>query len=187
MVQDCLPSITQSHRAKTFSCSHVRLDSWIAYFMQQTHLSWLFSFKSVIFEWERTSLLWSVFYYSSSLSMCISFILLYKNDKHISFFATKYTSFVISCKNLSPKDTESKGKGDYWSLQTTAHELIRMESWGEIMTDQNWAVKIFCFSHLLHLTGETTGWTQNQRCHPRLLLNMDSAESCSRGKNVTVY
>lgn len=65
--------------------------------------------------------------------MSMSFIPLNKNDKHISMFTRKFTSFVTSCKNLSPQDTNSKGKGDFWSLQTAAHELIQMESCGDIM------------------------------------------------------
>lgn len=56
--------------------------------------------------------LWrSVFYYSISFSMLLSFIPLDKNDKHISLFTMHFTSIVISSKKLSLQDNEQTQRG----------------------------------------------------------------------------
>lgn len=144
MVEGCLPSITKSSRAKTFR--------------------WCCKFYSCVKadSWERMAPLWRVFYYSvSPFCTYVYFIHAPWQKWQAHLLSSKiFTLFVIQYHALiSPRHKEQRKRGWY-----------HMENGDEIMIQQslqNCAVKIFSFSCLLHFTGETTGWSETQRGHPR--------------------
>lgn len=112
---------------------------------------------------------WSVFYYSVSLWMSISFILLDKNDKHISLFPMQFTSFVISCKKLSPRDNEQTQGG----FLVFASSNLWMDSNGKLRWNNNiWNPPKLCCKNILFLMSSSLCWRDNwsilkPRCHPR--------------------
>lgn len=101
--------------------------------------------------------------------MSNSFILLDKNDKHISLFSMQFISFVISCKELSPLDNEQTQGG----FLPFAKSNLWMDSNGKLWWNNNIInpPKLRC-KNILFLTSSSLCWQDNRsifkpRCHPR--------------------
>lgn len=123
-------------RKRNVRWSHVRLDSCAAHFgMEQTHLfsRWLPVLK-ITRGFVCSENTWpappSGSHYWVSLPTSLAFILFDKNDKHISLFTMRFTSFVKS-RGESLTAWQCTDSGGISAFKTATYEWVRMESCGE--------------------------------------------------------